>query len=272
MPKDLERLLKITLKGLLKPIAHFCLRRGIKIQFVYNALKASFYEAASKELSDNQGSASVSKIAAMTGLQRRDVNKIAKQDIEELHSSNILTKILGQWHQDKRFLDGKGKPKTLSCEGADSEFAKLVTSVSQDLNPYTILFELERIKAVKKVDQKVELTSSTFLPAINLEEALELLTRDSANLVYAVEENIFSKTEIPNLHITTEYDNVSKDAADDLRRLLLEKGAEFHAKAREILSKYDKDLNPSLFEKEGGTKVVLSTFSRVIDPKDEEES
>jgi hypothetical protein len=144
---------------------------------------------------------------------------------------------------------------------------KLVESVSKDVNPATVLFELERIGAVKKEKNTIELKARGFRPSLEKEdEALRLLGADIADLTTSVENNLLQVCPEPNLHITTRYDNVAVSAIPQIRKWILKRGSDFQAQVRAYVSRFDKDLNPALFQSQGGASVTLGTFSVTTTP------
>ena len=194
------------------------------------------------------------------------MNRVQAAGDAPAHVANTFSKILGQWAHDPKFSKRK-KALPLTHEGMGSEFAKLVQSVSKDLNPYTVRFELERIGAIREEKGKLILAEQAFETNQDPEQALDLLAQDIDDLVQSVEENIFAREIVPNLHISTRYDNICQDAAPKVREWLLAKGAQIHAETREFLASLDKDTNPALREKSGGVRVVLGSFTRLILPK-----
>lgn len=248
---------------MLRPAVILAVRSGLKVQDVFEVLKAVFVSVATDELTKSGEAPSKSRISVITGLQRRDISRLLDDDPGAQKSNNILTKIIGHWGSDKRFRRSDG-PRELTFEGVQSEFFNLVQSVSKDLNPYTILFELERLGAVERREDRLVLKARSFEARENIEQGWSLWSQDAEDLVYSVEENLSKKKEIPNLHIATRYDNIVYEQIPALRRWLLEKGAQFHAEIRAHISQYDKDLNPALYEKEGGGKVSIASFSKMV--------
>ena len=265
MSEDLNSFFANFLVRVFKPAAALCLSRGVKVQTAVEALKSAFVDAACEELAGSKRSLSVSRLAVMSGLHRRDVARRVEGEKPAAvkYSPGLLTRVIGQWQQDRRFCSRRGRPRALSFKGGEGEFVELVKSVSKDLNPYTLLFELERTRTVERSRDRVKLITDVYVPSGDVAGGLSLLCEDSEDLMLAVGENIFSRPQVPNLHIRTQYDNV---AIKDLARIkdwFLQKGAEFHDQARRFLSQFDKDLNPRLYDKEGGARVVVGTFSRV---------
>lgn len=253
------------LDALLRTVAKLCISYGLKIQEANERLKINLVRAARDQILKNEKNVSVSKIAIMCGLQRRDVNNILSKldnSFEEAKAQNtLITKIIGQWINDEEFSTKSGKGKVINFEGADSEFAKLVRKVSKDLNSYTILEELERLKIVQRSKNKLKLNVRSFEPKENFKNGIQILSSDISDLTGSVKENLLEEDKELNLHIRTEYDNITKSDVKDIKQWLLKKGASFHAEVRNYLSKYDKDLNPYLKSKKGSARISISSFS-----------
>jgi len=66
------------LSSLLRPVLRFCLQHGLKLHDVMGLVKGGFVELAQIELERQGQSATVSRIAAMTGVHRPDVRKFSK--------------------------------------------------------------------------------------------------------------------------------------------------------------------------------------------------
>jgi hypothetical protein len=263
MDFELRKTLLEGLKLLLRPVAKFCLRRSIKIQDGIEMLKHAFIEVAREELERTGRLVSNSRLSVMTGLHRRDVVRLLLEGVVVTENAPLLLRVIGQWQESSELRLKSGEPRPLTFEGKNSEFVELVRSISKDLNPYTVLFELERVGAVVREESRLRLVTDVYVPSGNLKEGLGLLGRDVEDLLLAVEDNLFRSPSIPHLHIKTHYDNVILSAIPELRSWCLEQGAEFHARIRKKLAKYDKDLNPRLKSEEGGGVVAVGTFSRI---------
>lgn len=248
------------LKTLLLPAVRFALRRGIKVRTIVEELKSLLIEEAERELTRSQQELTVSKLSVMTGLQRRDVQRISAPVSESAQHLDLMTRIIGAWTSRERFSRAT-KPQALSFEGPSSDFAELVRGVSTDLNPSTVLFELERLGLVERNGSELNLLWNAYQISGDSDDAYTLLERDLRALVDGVDLNITSAAPIPNLHISTRFDNVSLNAARSIKEWLLKKGAELHAEAREFIGSFDKDINPTRYAEEGGLKVTLTSFS-----------
>lgn len=261
MSGALTRTISDSLISLVKPIARFCVRRSLKLQDIVEALKVALLEVANEEMEKSGATPSTSKLSIMTGVHRRDVVRLLDEEKKERDDEGLLGRIIGQWRNDKRFCTVAGRPKVLESEGKESEFISLVRSVSKDVNPYAVLFELERVGAIERSKSGVKLRSQVFIPVGNVRQGLQLLASDAGDLYEGVEENIFHSPKVPNLHIKTEYDNISPEHEAEIREWLLREGTAFHQKARDFLSQYDRDINPKLADAPGSGRVAVGTFS-----------
>lgn len=248
-----------ALTKILFPVARYSIRHGVPLASLLEALKVIVIEAAVQEIQRHKQKVTVSQISLLSGITRREVQRIYREKRTTDTRPGILARIINRWEQDKRFVTKTKTPKVLSYTGAKNEFRDLVASVSQDINPGTVLAELERTGAVQKTRQGLKLLQRASFVQTSPDKGLNLLLRDLETLTQAVEENINSPRAVRNLHMRTEYDNIFQDKIPEIRTWLLAQGAEFHRQARDLLSKCDKDLNPNP-DRPGGAKVALGTF------------
>ena len=271
MPENIPASIQL-LRALLRPIVTACVRRSIIFQDFSDVARSLFVEAGKDALASEGHEINVSRLSVLTGLQRREVSRLLSEKGEGRSTGGLLFKVLGQWRADKRFAVKPDVPRPLSFRGIDSEFGALVRSVNQDLNAYTILFELERLGMVEKRKELLYFIGDGALSVSDAQHGYELLSSDMEDLITAVDQNIASQSDFPNHHIKTRYDNIIEDAVPEIRRWLLDQGAKFHKEARKFLSKFDKDIQPRLHAKKGGARVALGSFSVTKIDKDAEES
>ncbi len=252
---------KNLLRNLLRPAVRFAIRRGIKVRTITEELKGLLLEEAHHELARTHEDVNVSRLSVITGLQRRDIQRLSTPipDATNKHL-DLMTRVIGTWSTNERFSRGS-QPRELSLSGSESDFAILVRSVSSDLNPSTILFELERLRLVERDGNCVRLLWSAYQISGDVDDAYALLERDLSCLVMGVDHNITRQTQPPNLHISTRFDNVSTEALARIRDWLLHRGAAFHAEIREFVGSFDKDINPQRYSEPGGARVTVGSFS-----------
>lgn len=256
--------------ALLRPVAAFALRHNVSLQDLIALLKRTLVESAVETLEKAGEDANASRIAASTGVHRKDVGKFLSGSALIARPSTILARVITQWRHDPTFAEKSGRPRPLSFEGPQSDFSALVTSISADIKPATVLFELERIGAVKKIDNHLRLISRVRSAHGDPAEAFRLVGADIRDLVGSAEENVFNRATPPNLHAKTEFDNIAPEALARVRRWLFEEGKRLHQRARVFLAKYDRDINRTGFDATDtpntGARVALGTFSLIEVP------
>jgi hypothetical protein len=244
----------------MRPLALFCVRRGVKYREFVDIAKGVFLEAAEEEIAHSGYQRSTSKISVMTGIQRFEVKRLLEEHPDS-GDRNLVVRVVGLWSNSSRFADSRGRARKLTYRGARSEFAKLVRAVSKDLNPHTVMFELERLAVLTKDDEHIALRQHALIAHGDPETGMRFVAQDVSDLLSAGVENCFAAHVTPNLHARTEYDNISDENLPVIKRWFLELGARVHAETRKFLSSFDRDLTPQREQGTGRNRVTLGTFS-----------
>ena len=132
------------------------------------AARLAFVQAAAVQGRTKGGRTNVSRMAAMTGLTRKEVRQLlqileAKGRLVAPSASRQRTaRVLEAWRTDPLYLDDRGRPRVLSVAGAGPSFRTLVRSYAGDVTPTAVLRELERTGAVRPTgDGRVRCRSSS---------------------------------------------------------------------------------------------------------------
>ena len=261
------------LRLLLLPVMRFCLRRSLKFQEIVEACKGALVDAARDEIDALGGRATTNRISIMTGIHRADIARLeggVDNESKVRAPSNLVSRVLSRWQVDERFMTVSGKPRVLTFDGKQGEFAKLVDAVSSDPNPYSVLQEMERIGAVEITPRGVHLKTKEYIISADAESTFAHLAQDSEDLIVAVEENIAGDADEPNLHLRTEYDNIGASSLPVIRRWLLQEGSSSHRRIRQFLAKYDRDTNKKRRDSSPRVRVSLCSFSRTHFVRDSE--
>jgi Family of unknown function (DUF6502) len=255
-----------SLTGLARPLVRLCLRHGVKLGELIDSLKRVYVESAEADLESRHETISVSRISLMTGVHRTDVAAIRTEGKFSPRERHTASNVITQWRCDPRFCAKRGAPRPLTCEGKQSEFAELVRSVSQSISPYTVSFELERLGMVKRLkDGRMKLTTRVFVPKNDPALILEMLGEDASDLYDSVDENAFfdGDGQPPHHHLKTEFTNVPNECLPKVRHWLWREGAAFHERARNFLSRFDRDTSPEDLKGTGTNRIAVASFSRV---------
>ncbi len=258
-----ESLLRKILVLLLRPAVRFCLRHSLRLQDIIECSKAALIEVSRDELQKKNKKPNVSRLSAMSGVHRRDVQRLLEERVSSSYERDLISKVIGRWQNDSDYITIKKEPRVLEFKGLDSEFSRLVHSVSKDLNPGTVLFELERVGAIQESPRGIKLCVQSYVPKGDPIAGFGIGAEDGEDLVTSIEENVLYDQPLPHFHARTSYDNVRPASIEHLKRWFLKEGHEFHAKVRDEVSKYDQDINPDPKFKGKGVKVVFSGFSNI---------
>ena len=250
------------LRLLLEPIVRVCLRYGFSIQDLTEAAKMAFVKVADQEIVARGEKSNVSRLSIMSGLHRRDVMRLMAENTHTSWDLSVVSRVIGQWCHDKRFTSKPGKPRVLSYSVNNDEFGALVTSISQDLHPGTVLFELQRRELVAKDGDRVKLLVHSLDTRSDEAEGLLMLAEDGSDLTAAVLSNL-GACEAKSLHSKTEYDAIPVDRVEEVRAWLFKKGAAWQAEARSYLSSLDLDTQGASAHSQPLVRVALGMFGLV---------
>ena len=142
-------------RKLLHPLVRILIRSGISFGETAEVLKTVFVEVAARDFDLPDRKTSLSRIAILTGLTRKEVakqNEILRSGALNFDSNlNRVTRVLEGWHNDPTFTGPYGMPMELPFESPTSpSFASLVRKHSGDMAPRAMLDELIRVGAVEQ--------------------------------------------------------------------------------------------------------------------------
>lgn len=179
MSKSVKEHVASALRKLLEPIIMMMLRNNITYKEFSNLCKTIFVEVAARDFGIRGRPTNVSRIAVLTGLDRKEVKRIKdliqenKLVIDAQHSQDRLTRVLSAWHLDSEFLNESGLPRLLSVDGESGSFNALAKKYGGDVPISTILKELLRGAAVEEcASGELRVIKRHFFPPQSDPEAL----------------------------------------------------------------------------------------------------
>jgi hypothetical protein len=266
-----EVLLRI-IGGLLRPIVRLCLRHSLKLQDISECLRQAALSVASEQLERDGEAITGSRLSIISGLHRREIARLQSHTGKPSQEVDLLAKVMGMWQTNEDYLTAHGLPRLLSHGFVESQFSSLVRSVSKDLNPATILFELERTGSLERTTRGVRLLKQSYVPAKDAEAGFSIATRDVDSLLAAVEENLTGNLAVPNLHARTYFDRIRTTNLTALRAELVRAGHKFHAEVRALLAEHDQDVNPDPTYQGTFAEVAVGAVSHVVTPEAKEKN
>lgn len=139
------------------PIARFLLANGVGYREFSEISKLAFVQVASDDYGLRGRKTNLSRVAVMTGLNRKEVRKVRDRlEKEDWELDPMLSRpgyVLAEWFTSPTYLTAKGFPKSLPFEPSKRgpSFASLVREVGGDVPPGAMLKELIRAGCVKEI-------------------------------------------------------------------------------------------------------------------------
>ena len=245
------RSLSSATRTLLKPLVRILLRNGVAAKSFYELVKHVYVQVVNDEFGITGKKATVSRVAILTGLTRKEVQAILALPAEQRgryeEEYNRATRVITGWLRDEDFGDGKGHPAPLPMSGKRTSFTALVKRYSGDIPVRALLDELVRVGAVKRLkDGRVGLVSRGYVPQRGLEEKLAILGNDTADLIATIDHNIFGNPSKPRMQRKVMYDNVPVEAARAFQTVAEDRAQEMLEALDRWLSHRDRDVNPTV--------------------------
>ena len=247
---DVGEGLVVAAANTLRPLIKRLLANGVPFGRLEARLRELFVEVADAELALPGRRQTDSRIALLTGLNRKEVRRLRSaaqpQSGPSSFSMNYATNLISLWVTDPQTADRGGRPRALPYQAARGpSFMKLARKVTADLAPRVLLDELVRSGAVEqRPGDLIVLKSAAYVPKREPSEKLQILAEDPAELIETILQNIFAEQSERLLQRKVYYDNLGSDAAKQIRAAMRREGERFLRRVNRLLAKHDRDRNP----------------------------
>lgn len=251
MEKSTRGALTAAFARILRPLVRILLKNGISYRTFADIAKSQFVEMAQKEFAIEGRKQSVSRIALITGLTRKEVSRLLEfsvpSDRRKSDRYNRASRVIAGWRRDKDFLNSKGKPDILPISGEGKSFQQLVTRYSGDIPHRAVLDELLRAGIVRCPDgTRVKLIKLAYLPRGDEAMKLHILGVDTSYLIDTISHNLQEGESEPFFQRKVLYDNLPDEVLPGLRRLSTKSAQALLEKLDIWLSARDRDINPQV--------------------------
>lgn len=197
-----------TLDLILRPIARLAIAKGQRFADVSEQLRRAFLMEARTAAG---ASATVSQLAIVTSLQRRDFKRLLDAaPITVPTSSDPLSKLVALW-----LADHSGDP--LNQHGDAPSFDALARKVRKDVHPRTLLDRLEETGTAQITDDMVHLLKPAYVPLEGSEAQLRYLSENVGDHLATAVGNVLGDPEAFDLAV--HYDGLSLTAIEELETL-----------------------------------------------------
>jgi hypothetical protein len=141
-------------RNLMAPIVGILLRNGVTYKELANLCKQIYVQVATKEFGIRGRDTNLSRIAILTGIDRKEAARI-KEELNNNYESQAsqqgqdrMSRVLSGWHQDPDFINADGSPRTLNVDGDMPSFTHLAKRYGGDMPAVTLLKEFKRCEVV----------------------------------------------------------------------------------------------------------------------------
>ncbi len=159
--------------------------------------KQAYIDVAYEHFSIPNRKTTYSRVAILTGLNRKEVVRLKQQDTSDIQprkgTTNRAMRVVSGWLQDSDFQNNKGKPLALPVRG-DVSFNTLALRYSGDITARAVLDELIRVGVVKfsATKQTVQLLSDGYIPQHDEPEKIDILSTCASDLLETAVHNLES--------------------------------------------------------------------------------
>lgn len=195
---DVKRDLLAAFRSLMTPLIRILLRSGITYQEFGGVLKDVYVNVCAREMTLPGRKMSLSRVAIATGLARREVAKIVRNEGKMQwgvwSNAGLAASVLEAWHTDAQYLAPYGYPRDLKIDGTDvvPTFEDLVRRFSTDVPHEVLIGELIRVGAARVLEGGLYLRvqKRTYIPTDMTAEMIQIFSQAVRRYIETVDYNL----------------------------------------------------------------------------------
>lgn len=195
MDIDIQQALHQTALKLLRPLVRVLINHGVSHGAFAELSRQAFVEEGFSHMARSGNRPTVSGVAALTGLSRKEVKRLNETEdalgAAALRRSRAIRVISG-WTNDPEF-NVNGEPTSLPLEGIKASFAELVKRYSGDVTPVAMLSLLQQSGNVRVDDGCAFLEKKAFIPMATPVDLLNILGTDASELIETISHNMVAE-------------------------------------------------------------------------------
>ena len=232
----------------LAPLVRLLLRHGVSHAEFCNWAKQTYVEVAEADFGIENKPPTVSRIAIVTGINRKEVKRIRElpSDVDTgVAKHNRAIRVVTGWLQDQAFQTSSGKPKILTYGDQENTFNQLVKRHGGDVPARAMLDELERVGTVKNENGKVTLLHKGYVPHESESALLDIFATSATDLLTTLDYNL-STSDQRRMQMSVAYDDVTEEGLKAFRELSATEAMKMLRELDKSLSRYDREANPAV--------------------------
>ena len=238
---------------MLRPLVRLLLRNRISFKTFSDLTKWLFVDVCMQDFCLDGRKQSVSRVAIMTGLTRKEVRRLLDlprpQDRESAEKYNRASRVVAGWRRDPDFRNRQGEVATLEVRGKGPDFSELVGRYSGDVPVRALLDELVRTGTVEILENgRVRLRARSYVPGGDAKVKIHILGTDVGHLIATIDHNLKAdeaRNDAPFFQRKVRYDNLPAQFLPKLRFVSAEAGQHLLEKLDAWLAANDRDTNPA---------------------------
>lgn len=249
----LKQSLYTVITRILTPLVSVLLRNGITFHVFSELAKQAYVRVASKEQLIPGKKQTITRIATITGLPRKEVGQIKentgkyKQKLYSMQRHNRAARVISSWTREPAFHNKRGKPASLAIDKEENSFSKLVRASGVDIPPRAILDELIRSGTVGRLKNgRVALLVDAYVPAGDDLEKMAMLGTDVRDLIRTIDHNLTCEPQDTFFQRKTIYDDIPAERLEKLRAKLRKIAQSALEEFDRELASADRDANPKV--------------------------
>lgn len=267
--QTIRETLNNSLTSILCAVIRTLLRNGMAHGEFDQIARKCFVDVAFNEFGPAGKKQTVSNVAILTGLNRKEVKRILELDNDQPDATrrqyNRSIRVIGGWVNDPDYQRTDGVPKDLAYEGENS-FSTLVRKYSGDMPVVAMQKALTKSGNISITeDNQVRLLSHAYLPSDDPVEHISILGTDTAQLIDTINHNITAEKQDLRFQRKASNHRVSKDEIPAVKRFLARKGQSFLEEIDHYMAEHESD------DSDNTAELSVSVFYHQATPDNKEE-
>jgi Family of unknown function (DUF6502) len=196
--RELRSRILDALGRLLEPIVLLLLKSGITWREFADLAKVKFVQVATSEFGIRGRPTNASRVAILTGIDRRDVRKLRTVSSEQpVFAPGFMSKptqVLDGWFHDPDFRAASGKPRELQVSEGEDSFAALVRRYVPGIPHVAMIKELRAVGAIEELpDGRLRALKRNYIPRELADNQIRLWGSVLEDVGTTLEHNVMRK-------------------------------------------------------------------------------
>ena len=219
---DEQQALLDAARAVLEPLARLMVARGVAFARLQEQLERAVVDAAVAAHPHLAPHRRVSRVAASTGINRREVARLMQRTLPpRRRTRSPASEVYAHWLATPGYLDAQGAPLALPRTGPQPSFETLAQAVTRDVHPRSLLDELLRLQLAELDEARDVVTARRggFVPGTDQRRMLQLMADNLGDHAAAAVDNVLEGGR-RHFEQAVFADGLSDDSMEELKRLI----------------------------------------------------